>query len=271
MTLSDLTSLARAVDPRYPTNAAILVLMAGAFFLAPSLTDPTGDAAQVGLAAAIAVFFAWAIARELDPDQELAAFGAVALVVALLLLKSAESLASASLFWLLLAMRVANRSTGRPATLVDSLVLLALAYLTRDWVAQGLTALAFAFDAVLCSPHRRHGAFAALAAVLCVSSVLSQAPDLVASRGTAAFGLLPFAAVIRGTRHLSTRADAGGGLLDPPRVHAGQTLALLAAMASTLQFGSASVLMLAPLWSALWGTSLCRLLSAVVAMNQRAR
>lgn len=262
MRLNDLTSLGRALDPRYPTNAAILLLMAAAFVLKLTIAAPAADSVRLSLATAIAVFFSWAIARELDPDPELAAFAAVALVVPLLLLQSTHTPPGASLFWLLLAMRVANRTTGRPATLVDSVLLLALAYFARDWAAQALTALAFACDAVLSSPHRRHGAFAGLAAVLCVSSVLSQAPDLAVPRGTAAFALLPFAAVVGGTRRLSTRADCGDEVLNPTRVRAGQALALLAVAASVFQFGSDSVLRMAPLWAALWGTSLCRLFGA---------
>lgn len=76
--LRTVSTVARPLDPTYPTNLAITFVTA--------VTAVTGggyrwligetwlDAAVWGLLAGIAVFLTWAIGREIDPDHEWCAF-----------------------------------------------------------------------------------------------------------------------------------------------------------------------------------------------------
>ena len=117
MKLTDVTTLGRPVDPRYPTNLAVVVLspvvvVAGTIYRLVS-GYALLEGVLWGIGAGLAVFLAWALGRELDPDHDLSAFVGAGLTVFGLLLTGLPSLLV--LFWLLLALRVVNRSTGLPA------------------------------------------------------------------------------------------------------------------------------------------------------------
>ncbi|MDT8437023.1 MAG: hypothetical protein RRA92_09750, partial [Gemmatimonadota bacterium] len=132
MDLTRFTSIARPVDPAWPTNRAIAALaaLAAAGTAAVVLLAGRGDAGAAaalgeGLVAGVSVFLAWALARELDPDRDLAAFAA-----ALLGLVAVSGLGTprfAAVFLVLLALRVVNRTVGPPARTGDTLAILALA------------------------------------------------------------------------------------------------------------------------------------------------
>ena len=90
MNLRKISAIARPVDPSFLTNRAIAlvtaVIVVGDFlrrqFTGADLLPSAWAAAGVGLA----VFFAWALCREIDPDRDYSAFVAagVALVGTLL-------------------------------------------------------------------------------------------------------------------------------------------------------------------------------------------
>ncbi|CAN0400327.1 unnamed protein product, partial [Phaeothamnion confervicola] len=154
MKMSQVTGLGRPLDLRYPTNLAIALI---------SLTV-AGTAACIdgtplsGLHAGLDVFFTWALCRELDPEHDIAAFVAVGLSI-FGLLNWGQS--AAPLFWLLLAVRTLNRTTGLACTVLDSVLLLALG-VTSGWGA--LTAFVFGADAMLPGGRKPQLLFAALAA-----------------------------------------------------------------------------------------------------------
>lgn len=247
MRLADLTSVGRAIDPAYPTNLALIVLVS-AVGVATGIWQ---NSAIWGLRAGIAVFFGWALTRELDPEREMAAFVSAFLVILMLLL---VGLPDGPMFWLLLAMRVVNRTTGLAATWLDSLLLLALA-LGSPWLLL-LTAVFFTTDGWLSPPHHRQYLFAAISVAAAVHSMESAAVDAGFVPETAAVALILSAIggpLVFACREVRARGDATEETLRPLRVQAAQLLAMVAA---TVVSASSGLMAMAPFWSALVGACL---------------
>ena len=267
MNLRILSSIARPVDPRFATNRAIMAVMAlvalGEFVL--SILSGSGWLASMGAAGgyALTLFLAWALCRELDPDRDLSAFVAAALALAGTVYWGIPDLAG--LFCILVAMRVVNRATGLSATILDSIVLLALAsWLTirGDWWFGAMTTIAFLADGVLVPYLRRNLVLAivclaatAVAVVFTGGSGLGEQPLLAAS---IAFVLcLFFAPVLLASGVLTTLADDTGEALQPARVRSGQAVALFCGLAAAFWAGTEGLASLLPLWCAAIGASAC--------------
>lgn len=240
MRLSDFTGLGRAIDPHYPTNRAI-ALIVGAVVLA--WTMATADIGQ-GLRAGLDVFFAWALCRELDPDHDLSAFLAAALVLAGL---ASSGASTGALFWLLLVVRVVNRTTGLSANLVDA-ALVSYLGVTSGWGV--VTATAFALDALLFQGRKRQWLFAtaALVASFWYPLILApfSAPPLLLALS---LGALFLPCVTSG--RLTSVDDTTGAPLNPWRVRWAQLLALEVGTLGGLQ-------PFLPLWAAIAAASLWR-------------
>lgn len=241
MRLEDLTHLGRPVDVEYPTNRAIAIVtgLSLAGFLAWRLV--AGEAFPDALASAgrsaIAVFLAWALAREVDPVGERAAYVGTALaVVALVVVPAPPDLAAA--FWTLFVLRVVNRTTGERATWLDTLLLLGLtAWGAFDALALvgGISAVAFALDGFLPpAPLVRHRVAAIVAAAVGVASWFVGPPDYAVASldprvlgGAVLLGGIAFVVrvVVPGPGHAV--ADVGSGPLDARRVRSAQLLALV--------------------------------------------
>lgn len=236
-----LSGLARPVDPAYPTNKAVLVLLPAVFVLAVlwrALAGGLGwgEAALAGGHAVLLSFFAWALTRELSPDDNPAAFLAVALALA------AWSRVGSQSIWVLaatlLAARLVNRCTGKPAHLSDSLIAVAAFAALAWWQAWSfalLGAVALALDAWLParSERRLHRLLGpALAAWAVALVLLGRGPKLA---------LPPHAEVLAGVVALYGLAvllqprpqacgDVDGQPLSRLRVRAGMAMGLLAAL-----------------------------------------
>ncbi|MGD8968241.1 MAG: hypothetical protein PVI07_12095, partial [Anaerolineae bacterium] len=128
MKISDVTSINRAIDFNYPSNRAIaivtiLVVVGGAFSELLS-GGGWGESILWGVNAGLSVFLTWALCRELDPDHALSAFVAVGLALVGLVLWGLPRLAV--ILWMIMVMRIVNRTTGLAAGLLDSLAVLGL-------------------------------------------------------------------------------------------------------------------------------------------------
>lgn len=137
MDIRTLSGLGRPLDFAYPTNRWIAGITVVVFLAAWGLigvgTEQWAAASADALRLALAVFLAWAVCRELDPDRDRSALAAAVLCAAALSIlplaagaQEAWSPGIAECFVLLLALRVLNRTTGAPATLADAAGLLAL-------------------------------------------------------------------------------------------------------------------------------------------------
>ena len=144
MTPRRFTTIGRALDPEYGTNRLIVALTVIAAVLAALVVMiGSGDAGRAGGQALLwggAVFLSWALARELDPEAERAAFVAVGVAVAWVAVMPRPSLILAVA--LLPTLRIVNRTVGPEARPLDTLITLAvIAWATVDLAAWSVAAV----------------------------------------------------------------------------------------------------------------------------------
>lgn len=259
----EVTSIGRPLDPGYPTNRAVLVLLPVAAAAAGGLAAAGGASlgGVLGRAAggALAAFGSWALAREIAPDDEVVgAFLAMTLgFVAYVALETALAPVFAALF----LARVVARTTGLAATGLDSLFVTAIALFAAwragsPWPAAA-GAAAFALDAVLAPGLARQWLFAGLCGAGAVAltstglapDVVPVQPDLL-PRLAGTIVLVGTIALIAATRGVDARCDATGEPMSTARVRGAQAIALLMALATSAS-GSAGVEAGALVWTTL--------------------
>ena len=240
--LNRFTSIARVLDPRYPTNRAVLLLLAPAAGIAGAMALLRGSglpeiahSALFGMAAALA---GWAFARELAPDLERLAFLSLLLTFGAFL--TVESSSLLLLFTAQFLVRIVNRSVGLPARVIDSVFVAGLT-VWATWAGSfpGLAligALAFGLDASMKERYRRHWIFAVICLAAGGLSLEMQgqwwSPE---SLPATAAGLLLIVVVAYGltmwrTRRVTSPADVTGKPLSSARVLAGMVVGLLAGL-----------------------------------------
>lgn len=240
-----LTSIGRPVEWKVPTNRAMLILMAPSALAGAGVAfwqqASAGQSAVFGLATAFAAFGGWAMGRELDPDDQPAAF--IALVVSVLVMLFMGHEASNHhllvLFTTLGLVRQVNRTTGLEARISDSILLLALSL----WVIYGtanplfglVAGLSFALDAGLERPLRRQIVFALLSfgAIVVymvdhdVGAEVYEVPHTL-PQWWAALAAVVFALNILLMREVNSVADVNRRRLDPARVRGGMVVSVVA-------------------------------------------
>ncbi|MFC2161904.1 hypothetical protein ACFLRX_09665, partial [Acidobacteriota bacterium] len=241
--MKKILSIGRPVDLSYPTNRAIALLVLGVvvvtLFFKLFSHESFFRSGKWGLEVGFSVFLAWALCRELDPDNDFSAFlGAGVTLIGVYIWGLPSFLA---LFWILVILRILNRSGGLPAKVADSLVVLILGGVLvyqGNWGYGVLTALAFFLDARLPSPHRRQIGFVGLALMTTVTiTVLKQdywtGEALYWKAGAFALGLsVVFIPIMFKSRILSSTGDETGEPLIPLRVLSGQGLVLVTGIIS---------------------------------------
>ncbi|MFC2062641.1 hypothetical protein ACFLS8_01650 [Chloroflexota bacterium] len=129
MVVNRISGVGRPLSLKYPTNRAIIIIVASVFILGTLVKMVMGDSFVVSIVwafgAAASIFFAWAIARELDPDSNASAFVSATLVLAALFFAYMPALLT--LFWFLLVMRILNRITGIAPKPLDLAIVIILA------------------------------------------------------------------------------------------------------------------------------------------------
>ena len=273
-TIYSYTSIARPVDPAYATNKAVLILLpliaglcaACAWLGWGALVSP-GSATLGG---ALVAFGAWAVTRELAPDDNPAAFISMALgVVALLAFGEASVLL---LFVCLFLVRVVNRSTGKPLTAIDIVMVLGLTLWAWTQLGQPLlpavAAIAFVMDGLLPAPNRRSLIAAGLCIVVPAADavmqglpVLALAPLPAADSLLVGIIMLAWLLAIAMQKHCVSVGDVGGETLSATRVRAGMLVGLLVALQAFVQSapgGDADIFVWVCLAGALLGRALPR-------------
>jgi hypothetical protein len=274
------TALGRPLDPSWRTNLAVLILMPVGGIAAVLWTLRSGSYTITSLLVAAivgggVVLGTWALGRELAPDDQVAAFVAMALGFAAYL-----SVDDASLILLFLAMmlcRVVNRTVGPSATIPDRIGVLGLTGLSAWRLAAPelwlVTALAFALDG-------RHGrdaapswisaglaaAFMGLQILLFPSAGASMNPlgGNTVITALATIALLGFIAVIARTRAVRALTDATEEPLSPARVRDGMVVVSVLALRS-LVLGPPAMAQTALVWATMTGV----VLSSVIAVGDR--
>ena len=237
----DYTSIARPLDPAWPSNKAVLILvpLAALTGLAYSLGGGTGflPALNTAFIQAAAVFGTWALARELMPDDHVSAFISMALGFAATLVFAAPGLLV--VFATLLLVRVLNRSSGLAPQTRDSVAVTLLVIWTvysskSPWFG-AVGALTFFLDGILYKPAKRQWWFA----LICLGSMVVYIVDHdVAWWGVivpnsllkwlAILASLIFCLNLALLKKIHSRGDVDHARLDLRRVKAGMTIGLLA-------------------------------------------
>lgn len=235
------TAIGRPLDPKWPSNKAVLILMPLALLAGVIWTLFQGQGLQTallnGLVFALAVFGSWAMGRELLPDDHAAAF--VGMAMAFLACLSFQSPGLLLIFTTLGLVRIVNRSSGLAARWGDSIVVTVLVvctvYATQSPWFGAVAALAFVLDASLKNPLRRQLLFAALSLGTMVVYIVDY--DVSWLTVQAPRSLLQWLAVICTlmiglnlylVKKVHSRGDVNGKRLDPDRVKAAIVVALLA-------------------------------------------
>ena len=237
------TSIGRALDPSYPTNKAVIVLMPLAALLGAAVSwfrhESPVLALQQALLLALVLFVSWALARELDPDDNPAAFISLACGVLVALVLGDPGLLIA--FVTLGLVRIVNRTTGLAARKTDSVVLVILSvvviYATESPLFGVVAALAFFLDGSLKDPLRHQWVFGLVCLGAMVVYVVDHdispgqvnVPDSLLQWLSLAF-LLMFALNILLTRTVRSTGDFGHRPLDVKRVRGGMAVGVFAAL-----------------------------------------
>jgi hypothetical protein len=237
------SSLARPLDPSWPSNKAVMILFPVLLLAGLCWTLLMGQGWQAallnGLVFALAGFGSWALGRELLPDDHASAF--VSMAMAFLACLSFYSPGLLVLFTSLGLVRMLSRSTGLAARSSDSVAILLLViwsvYATQSpWFA-AVAALAFVFDASLKNPQRKQLLFAALSLGTMVVYIVDHdvgwfsfhAPDSLLQWLSIAIVLL-FVLNLFLLKKVHSRDDVNNKPLNPERVKAGMIVALLACL-----------------------------------------
>lgn len=235
------TAIGRPLDPAWPTNKAVLILLPLILVVGLAWSLYQGQSWQVAagqaLVFALAAFGSWALGRELMPDDHAAAF--ISMAMAFLACLSFDSPGLLVLFSTLLLVRIVNRSTGLAAMTWDSLLVTLLViwtvYATQmPWMG-AVAAMAFVFDATLKNPQLKQLLFA----VLCLGTMIVYIVDhdVAWTAWHQPDSLLQWLAIVAALlfglnlivlKKVHSRGDVNGKRLNPERVKAGMAIAMLA-------------------------------------------
>jgi hypothetical protein len=252
MKISNYSSLVRVVDPRYPTNFAILVLSSlagGAQFLFKIYQGTELlNRITAAIPLAVTVFLTWALGREIDPEHELAAFVG-------------------------LALRLLNRITGVIPKFLDSLIISGLGIwlvFRGDWIFGFLTAAAFFLDSRLSDPKKQNLFFSGIMTIFTIVSLLIQKPAVTQTEIFPAefffvIGvILLFMPLIVHSRDTEVICDFSEKEINPLRVQASQIFTITSVTLVWLIQGRHGIINLMPIWSSIIALSIAYLLTALL-------
>lgn len=237
------TSIGRPLDPAWPSNKAVLILMPLAALVGMGLSL-WADAAlwpvfYGGAVFALAVFGSWAMARELMPDDQAAAFVSMALGFLASVAYSTPGLLV--LFSTLGLVRIVNRSTGLAARTSDSLIVTGLViwavYACHSPWLGAVAALGFFLDGILKKPLKKQWVFALICIGCMVVYIVDHdvdwwpvfVPDSLLE-WLAVMTLLLFSINLLVLKKVHSKGDAVHERLEPERVKAGMAIGVLAAL-----------------------------------------
>lgn len=269
MNVEQLTSLSRAVDPRYPSNRLMLV-GAGLAGLGVGVAILFGADLKAGaLPVAVAVFLAWAMARELDPDHPKSA--ALAMPVSLVLVLVVGPAALLVTFGVLLGVRLAAGTVGTPLRLLDSVAVIGLSAALGTSLIGAVGAAAVIAGVLVSEARSRSGiATAAMSTVAYTVVALLSGFERVWTAPTPAEWITVGLAVSATLLVLPAMAPASNtdrhtGMIERNRVTAARVIAGLAILAGLLLTGGTGIVAIAATAAAaLMGTAVRRIASRSV-------
>lgn len=237
------TSIGRPLDPAWPSNKAVLILLPLAAIMGLAWSVRAGaelvPALQSAGVFALVVFGTWALARELLPDDHVAAF--ISMALGFLAALAFQHPGLLVLFTTLGLVRVVNRSTGLRARPSDSMVVTGMVIWTvyssaSPWFG-AVAALAFFLDGVLSKPAKKQWLYS----VVCFGSMVVYIVDydvvwwrvLVLDsllEWLAVLTLLLFSLNLVLMKKIHTKGDTDNVRLNIQRLKAGMAIAMLATL-----------------------------------------
>ncbi len=267
MKISDFTSLARVVDPRYPTNLAILILstLAGGVLFLYKIYQGVDLSSSIisAIALSLTVFLTWALGREIDPEHELAAFAGLFLVIPGYLLFPAPNLGA--VFTTLLLLRFLIRTTGLSPKFLDSIAIFGLGIwlvFQGDCIFGFMTAAVFFLDSRLPDPKKKNLYFSGIVMVLTILSFYVQKPaapqaNIFSTESFIVIGvILLFTPLIAHSRNTQVICDFPGETINPLRLQIGQFLAITIVTLVWIIQGIDGIIALIPVWGSIVGLSI---------------
>jgi hypothetical protein len=261
--LSAHTGLGRHIDPRIPSNFFALVgsIAAGAIVLIAGIVREGTPELLAPATTAVAVFLAWAIARELDPDRNLSA--AIALVVAGLGVMLGAPAPGAAAVVLLMA-RILAGTVGGSLRAADRAVLVAVAAYAGTRPEAWAAALLLVVAVLVTRPARYQlvaGAMGAagVAAAFVSGAVPSMGLPSVTNGALIAMTMIALGGSLR-TSPVTSRTDAGDAVIGTTRVAAARLASGIAVLTGSLLVIDYGAVVLTPVIAALVGVAVASLL-----------
>lgn len=262
-----MTGIGRSLNFNHLSNRAIFFLTVAAAGCGIGYQMIWGQggihAVLQGLGAGLAVFLAWALGRELDPDHDPSALLASGFSFASFFIWGVPGLLI--LFWLLMAVRMINRTTGLAPTILDSLVFLGIGLWMSyqgNWMVGLLTPIVFLLESLLPQGKKLQFFFAALAAVLSGAALIwNKELGMGMNLSWEVLGIALFTGgvllpVIDESRSMESKMDKTDKGLFPVRVQAGQVLAGLFWILTGFGKGINGLLSVLPVGAAILGMGL---------------
>ena len=270
MEIDKISSIGRPLDFNYKTNKAIVIITAITIMIgiALSITKQLEipNVILLGLSFGITFFLSWAISREIDPDNAISAF--IGLIPLFFILFFWSETNIVILLWLLISLRIINRTTGLPARFLDSIMLFAISVFMisfYNFFFGFLTTIVFLFDTILVDGQKFQLLFASLSALSVFIFVIinNQIFELSNFSMIQSISILTisimFTIIVYFIRDIKSKGDKNHKTLYLSRIKATQLFALLSVLLVSLtEFGLTAMI---PAWCVLIGVIVKRISS----------
>jgi hypothetical protein len=256
-------TLGRTLNPKYLPNQLIISLTLIAFILAfihNILTQTTLTTSLINAFLIMLItFLTWALTREIDPAHDYAAI-VTSLIILLLTLQFFPIPNILLLFWLILATRYINHTTGLPTTILDStllFVLSAILMLYNYWFIGFLSTIYYLQKYRSDTSKKYQTLYAILSIILMVFFFLIQQQRLLISPPNSnqiliiALGVLLLGVISVTNKKIGCIADATLKPVPFNHIKSGQYLLVFSVLVITLFLGPEKFSYLSPVWTIL--------------------
>lgn len=264
MTVHRISSIGRPISFKYPTNRAIILIVASVFIFGTLIKLVAGDSFTAGivwaLSAGAALFFAWALARELDPDGNASSFIATAFMFVALFF--ADLPAILALFWILIVTRILNRITGvvpKPVDFAGVIILAVVLSWQELWVYDLITAIALYANSWMDGEKKKGIILVVLLLSLLALSVFfgnssfTSVEISVIAIVAASFLALLFIPIMCIKTKIKSLTDVTGKPVSANRMRLVRILAVVTGIIITIIQGNTGFINFLPLWAAIGG------------------
>lgn len=270
VTVLKMIPLGRIIHPKYKSNLILMIIVPLLGIIAGIYSLVTNNdlwiAIQAGFWMSAAATHSWALAREIDPDNDWSAFIAMALQVVVMFALNFPTYAIIGLVMMMLFLRLVNGIVGIKVSRNDAIKMLVLVLVVAffdNWILGLVAACAFFLNATMSNSERSNLYFAGLAVIIVIVRGIINLGQMGSMSTTyliiaVAIGIF-YILTMLGNRSVSAKTDVKAKPVDIKRVRAAMALGLVAVIILALWRGDAGVLAMSPLWAAMLGISIYRI------------